>query len=74
MVCHSGRLLLVLCGLVACFSVACTTPTKSLAKYDQVLQLGPFFFPNLSGKRLRIDLTAECILQTLVAAAPAVRG
>ena len=34
---------------IAFFSEACTTPTKSLAKYDQVLQLVPFFFPNRSG-------------------------
>ena len=34
---------------IACFSTPCTIPTKSLARYDQVLQLGPFFFPNRSG-------------------------
>ena len=37
---------------IACFSTACTTPTKSLAKYDHVLQLGPLFFPNRSGIKL----------------------
>ena len=34
---------------IACFNTTCTMPTKSLAKYDLVLQLGPFFFPNRSG-------------------------
>ena len=37
---------------IACFSPECNRPTKSLAKYDQVLQLGPVFFPSLSGIRL----------------------
>ena len=37
---------------IACLSPACTTPTKSLANCDQVLQLGPFFFPNRSGIKL----------------------
>ena len=36
-------------AFIACFSATCTTPMKSLARYDQVLQLGPFFFPNQSG-------------------------
>ena len=47
-VCHSDRLLLVLCGLRRLLQ-RCTTPTKSLARYDNVLQLDPFFFPNRSG-------------------------
>ena len=33
-------------SFIACFCVACTTPTKPLAKHDQILQLGPFFFLN----------------------------
>ena len=46
-VCDRDRLCFWLSAtIIACFSVACTTPTKSLyKKYDQVLQLGPFFFP-----------------------------
>ena len=36
---------------IVCFSAECTRPTKSLAKYDQVLQLGLLFFPNRSGIR-----------------------
>ena len=39
-------------SIFASFSTVCTTPTKSLAKYDQVLQLGPFFFLNRSGIKL----------------------
>ena len=42
----------VSCFLHSSSPVSCTTPTKSLAKYDQVLQLGPFFFPNRSGIKL----------------------
>ena len=52
-----------------CFSAAFTAPTKSLARYDQVLQLGPFFYPNQVGHqglwlhqphaRARIHHTAE---------------
>ena len=38
-------------AFIACFSATCTTPTKSVARYDQVLQLRPFFFPNRSASR-----------------------
>ena len=37
---------------IACFSAEGTTPAKSLAEYDQVLQLGPLVFPNQSGVKL----------------------
>ena len=37
---------------IACLSTPCTIPTKSLDRYDQILQLGPFFFPNRSGINL----------------------
>ena len=36
-------------AVIACFSATCITPTKSLARNDQVLQLEPFLFPNWSG-------------------------
>ena len=41
---------LVFC--IPCFRTVCTNPTKSLAKHDQVLQLGPVFLPNRSGIKL----------------------
>ena len=47
--CHRNGCFWFSALFIACFSAACTTPTKSRARYDQVLQLGPFFFPNWSG-------------------------
>ena len=52
-ICRGARCCFLFSAIfIACFSVVRTTPTKSRTKYDQVLQLGPFFFPNRFGIKL----------------------